>query len=358
MNYRVYIFCLVSALNIYAQPPDYSKININHFVKCSPIEDQQYSSTCWSFASTSFIESEIYRQQNFFYDLSEMYFARYSYFNKVSAYLKSDGRIFFTPGGQFHDVLEVIRKWGICPEFAYPGYTPGTYYHDHHIMDTLVWKYTLALLKEGKKSIGANDVKLYNNIFDTYLGKEITGFNYNGKEITPVEYGKNVLRFNPDDYIEITSYTHHPFYEEFVLNDKFNWLEKKYLNVPLDDFMQIAYYAIDNGYSVCWDGDVTEETFDQENWWAYLPEGSPSNQQARQTSFEDGTTTIDHMMHLVGYGKDDKGATWFSIKNSWGKSGPNLGYFIMSEPYFKIKTVAIIVHKNAVPSYIMSKCKL
>lgn len=358
MNYRLLLVCLLAASFVYSQPPDYSKIHINHFVKCSPVEDQQYSSTCWSFASASFIESEIYRQQNIFYDISEMFFARYSYFNKVNTYLKSGGTIFFTPGGQFHDVIEVIRKWGICPEFAYPGYTPGSYYHDHQKLDTLVWKYTLALLKEGKKAMTSNDIKVYNNLFNTYLGKEVASFNYNGNDITPVQYGKTVLGFNPDDYVEITSYTHHPFYEGFILNDKFNWMGKKYINVPLEDYMQIVHYALDNGYSVCWDGDVTEATFDQENWWAYLEPGTACDQKARQQSFENGSTTIDHMMHLVGYGKDDKDATWYYIKNSWGKSGPNLGYFCMSEPYFKLKTVAIIVHKDAIPGYIKSKCKL
>lgn len=351
------IYLLIPITGI-CQPPDYSKINIDHLVKCDEVEDQQYSSTCWSFASTSFIESEIYREQHIFYDLSEMFFARYSYFNKVNAYLKSGGKIYFTPGGQFHDVLQVIRTKGMIPESAYPGFTPGTSYHNHEILDTLIWKYTQGIFKEGKKSITSNDNKVYNNLFNTYLGPEVLRFNYNGNQITPVEYCKEVLKFNPDDYLEITSYSSHPYYESFVLGDKYNWMQKTYMNVPLADFMQIVEHAINTGYSVCWDGDVTESTFDQDNWWAYLEPGMACDQVARQQTFENGSTTIDHMMHLVGYGSDDKNNRWYYVKNSWGQSGPNLGYICMSEPYFKLKTVAIIVHKDAIPTTIYNKFKL
>lgn len=360
MKYRFYIliFFLISTSSGYLQAPDYSKINITNYVKCAPVEDQQYSSTCWSFASTSFIESEIYRSKGVFYDLSEMYFSRYSYVNKINAYLKANGHIFFTPGGQFHDVLEVIKKNGAVAEEAYNGDPFSTHYYDYSMLDTLVWQYTSSLIKLHRTVPTAQDWKVYNNLFDAYMGKVPDHFSYQGRTFTPKSYIMDALGFNPDDYIEITSYTHHPFFESFVLEDKFNWMKKEYYNVTLDDFVEITNNAILNGYSVCWDGDVTEPTFNQEQWSAYLAEDIITDQVTRQQMYMDTTTKIDHMMHLVGFGKDDKNETWYYIKNSWGKYGPNLGYFCMSLNYFKLKTVAIIVHKDAIPLAIKTKMKL
>ena len=343
---------------IYSQAPDYTKIKIDHSVKCSAVKDQQYSSTCWSFAVVSFLESEIYRKQGIWYDLSEMYFARYSYINKVSAYLKSKGAIYFTPGRQFHDVMEVIKNKGVVLEDYYHGDPRGTGYYDHSILDTLVSRYTKSLLKLGKTGATNQDWKVYNNIFNTYLGEDINSFNYGGTSYIPQTFNTKVLGINPDDYIEITSYTHHPFYESFVLEDKYNWMGKNYYNVPLDDFMEITNNALLNGYSVCWDGDVTEKTFDYKQWSAYLDEGIKADQATRQQMYVDTISKIDHMMHIVGFGKDDKNETWYYVKNSWGKDGPNLGYICMSNNYFRLKTVAIIVHKDAIPLNIRTKMKL
>lgn len=354
----ILIFFLISTLNAFLQAPDYSKIKITSFVKCAPVEDQQYSSTCWSFASASFIESEIYRKQGVFYDLSEMYFSRYSYINKISAYLKADGNIYFTPGGQFHDVLEVIKTRGAVPEQSYNGDPFSTHYYNYSMLDTLVWQYTRSLLQLHRKKPTAHDWKVYNNLFDTYMGKVASNFKYNGKTYSPKSFVSNALELNPDDYIEITSYTHRPFYESFILEDKFNWMKKEYYNVPLEDFVEITNNAIQTGYSVCWDGDVTEPTFDEVQWSAYLAEDVKADQATRQQMYVDTTSKIDHLMHVVGFGKDDKNNTWYYIKNSWGKYGPNFGYFCMSLNYFKLKTIAIIVHKDAIPLSIKTKMKL
>lgn len=333
------------------------KIPVLH--NCTAVKDQYNSSTCWSFSSMSLLESEELKMGRGNTDLSEMYIARYSYIRKIETHLKLQGKNFFTPGGQFHDVVWVMKHYGIVPESEYSGRTRGQINHDHQELDTAIVHFVNKLLLQKITSLTAEHRRIIDSIFDHHLGKVPTRFNYNGAEYTPMSFMKKYLAINPDDYIEITSYTHHPFYTRFVLEDKYNWTGDSYYNVPVNDLLTITNTALQKGYTVSWDGDVTESTFYFARNLAYLP-GPISNLQAeRQRTFEDGTTAIDHMMHIIAVTKDNKGSDWYLIKNSWGTVSNELkGYLFMSRDYLAIKTGAIIVNKKAISPGIRKKLNL
>jgi bleomycin hydrolase len=327
-------------------------------VMCTPVKDQSMSSTCWSFAGNSFLESEVLRIKGVNTDLSEMYIARYSYINKFRRFLSEDGKIYFTPGGQFHDIIRVIRQYGIVPEAAYSGRVNGALQHNHSELDTVMKQYAESLLRKKTRSLSSEQLYHINSILDKYLGKVPATFKYDGKTYTPKSFTSEYLKFNADDYVEITSYTHHPFYETFVLEDKYNWTGDAYYNVPLDDFMRITNSAIEKNYSVCWDGDVTEDGFRFDNSTAVLKYPVTDFISERQRTYEDKSSKLDHMMHVTGIAKDRENGTWYMVKNSWGTFNTTGGYVLMSEDYFKIKTIAIIVNRKAIPQDILQKLKL
>jgi bleomycin hydrolase len=325
---------------------------------CTPVKDQSMSSTCWSFSSTSLLESELMKMGKGQFDLSEMFIARYSMWRKIYWHLDVNGRTFLTPGGQFHDIIWVIRNHGIVPESVYSGKVNNEFSHNHAEMDTVVSRYIKDLVSKGVRSLDSEQMNILDSIQDHYMGRLPWEFTYNGKEYTPVSFSREVLGLNMDDFAEITSYTHHPFYTKFVLEDKYNWTSDKYHNVPLDDFSAITDHALANGFTVGWDGDATDTGFKYGEGLAYLPPVGADLQLARQTAFEDQTTLLDHMMHIVGSVKDKKGNKWYYIKNSWGNSNPLGGYLFMREDYFKLRTVAIIVNKQAIPTAIRAKMQL
>ena len=341
--------------------PAILELKVTHLVEANAVQDQSMSSTCWSFASNSFLESELMRHNIQHVKLSEMYIARYSYINKVNQYLALKGLVFFTPGGQFHDVLKVIKKYGMLPEEFYNGRLnkEGPVKYDHEKLDTAMKRYAQKLLAEKKLTTTKKDLIELNNILDSYLGKVPATFSYHGKTYTPVSFAINFLHFKASDYIELTSYTHHPPYSRFVLEDKYNWTLDSFYNLPIVDFMAVTDSALKNNYTICWDGDVEEPGFKYEEGIAYLLNNQESTDMARQTTFEDKTTSIDHMMHVIGTAIDKNNNSWYYLKNSWGGStNPFGGYLFMQKEYFKIKTVAIIINKNAIPSSIRRKMKL
>jgi len=288
-----------------------------------------------------------------------MFIARYSYINKVRQFLAQKGKIFFTPGGQFHDVIRVARQYGMMPESAYTGRPRGEFNHDHSELDTLMIQYVNHLLKQGKKAPDAKDLAFINQTLDKYMGKVPVTFEYNGVVYTPKTFLSQVLKFNPDDYIEITSYTHHPYYKPFILEDKYNWSQDGYYNVPLNEFCEITDEALKSGFSVCWDGDVTEPGFNYTNGIALLPEPVKDPVDFRQRTYMDKSSELDHMMHIVGIGLDSENNKLYYLKNSWGSYSNELGgYMFMSDDYFKIKTIAIIVNKKAIPDAIRKKLKI
>ena len=326
---------------------------------CTAVKDQSNSSTCWSFSSISLLESEEIKKGKGIQDLSEMFVARYSYVRKIETHLRLKGKNFFTPGGQFHDVAWVMNNYGMVPESVYNGRVHGELTHDHSELDTAILHLMNNLLSKHVIALTAEHRRIIDSILDQHLGKVPAAFRYKGQLYTPKTFLQNYLQIDPADYIEITSYTHHPFYAPFVLEDKYNWTGDAYYNVPVNDFIGITNNALTKGYTISWDGDVKEPTFDFLGSIAYLPTSIGDLQTERQQSFGDSSTAIDHMMHIVALVKDKNQNDWYLLKNSWGAVSNKLrGYLFMSRDYFAIKTGAIIVNKNAIPAELRKKMKL
>ena len=314
------------------------------------------SSTCWSFSGISLLESELMKNGKGVTDLSEMFIARYSLVRKIHRHLQLKGQNFFTPGGQFHDLAWVISNHGLVPESAYPGKPAGQQNHDHSELDTLISHFVKGLVARGVTEMNQQQELFVDSLLDRYLGKVPATFNYEGTVYTPHSFAERFLELNMNDYVEITSYTHHPFYKRFVLEDKYNWTADAYYNVPLADFTRITDQALAKGFTVGWDGDALDPYFDFSEGIAWLPDTIRDYQSFRQASFKDERTLLDHMMHITGVTKDQTGRKWYYIKNSWGDYfNPLGGFMFMRDDYFRIRTVAIIVNKKAIPADIRAK---
>jgi len=344
-----------------------------HQVKTTPVKNQSKTGTCWSFATTSFIETELIRMGKGEHILSPMWFVRYAYPDKAEKYIRYHGSYNFGVGGQAHDVTNVVKQFGFIPEEFYRGMNIGEEEHNHGEMASVLE----GIVDAVKKNRGGKITPLWKNVFDSalniYLGKPVEEFTYQGKNYSPKTFVES-LGFNADDYVELTSYSHRPFYSTFDLEIPDNWSKDKYYNVPIDELIAIIDYALSNGYSVCWDGDVSEKDFDRKKGVAIVPldpveikEGEEEKsevpakektitQEMRQTTFDNYTTTDDHLMHLTGLAQDQNRTKYYYTKNSWGTKDKKYdGYWYMSESYVRLKTVAIMIHKNAIPQEIKTK---
>jgi bleomycin hydrolase len=338
-------------------------------IKNTPVENQQATGTCWSFATTSFIEAELLRMGKEQLDLSEMYFVRYAYLDKADNYVRLHGTANFGQGGQAHDVMNVVKKYGFVPEEVFKGLNYGSEIHDHSELVSVLKGFLDGLLKSRKLTPVWEEA--YKSILDTYLGGEIQTFDYKGESYTPVEFATK-MGFNAENYIELTSYTHAPFYSEFVLEIPDNWSFDRYWNVPVDELIRVIDYSLDKGYTVCWDGDVSEKGFSHTNGIAVVPEDKVSGeieapqagpvkektitQELRQECFDNYSTTDDHLMHITGTANDKEGNRFYLTKNSWGTESNSLGgKLYMSVPYVRLHTIAILVNKDAVPKDIKAK---
>lgn len=335
---------------------------------CTSVKNQQNTGTCWSFATSSFLESELIRLGKTEYDLSEMYFVRQIFLDKAQNYMYRQGKAQFGQGGLSHDVITAFLEAGAVPESVYSGKLPGEYTHDHTEMENALTGMLDALTKQ--KKISTRWAASVAGIMDAYMGDVPEKFTYNGKEFTPKTFAAT-LGINPADYVSFTSYTHHPFDQKMVLEIPDNWANGSYYNVPFADLVSITKNAIEKGYGVAWDGDVSEKGFSGGKGIALLPvnekredlytqpgEEIAVTQELRQSTFTDYSTTDDHLMHITGLAKDQDGTRYFYVKNSWGEISPYQGYIYMSEPYFRLKTVGIMVHKDAVPEAIRKRLGL
>lgn len=357
-------------------------------VKTTPVKNQQSTGTCWCFAATSFIETELIRMGAPELDLSEMYIVREAYSQKAKRYFRLHGKGNYSEGGQAHDVMNVVKTHGFVPETVYSG---NNYQGDYHIHREMV-KSTKAMMDEIVKNPNKKITPVWfasvNGVLDTYMGELPEKFEFEGKEITPQAFADQ-YGFDVSDYVELTSYTHHPFYSKINLEIPDNWSDDLYYNVPIEELMSVMNYALNNGYSVCWDGDVSEKGFSHRNGYAVLPavkETDMSNseiakwedgvenkknkatdnekepfvtQKMRQETFDNFQTTDDHLMHLTGIVKDQNGTIYYKTKNSWAADSNNFGgYLNMSEAYVRLKTVAIMVHKDAIPKQLKKKLDL
>lgn len=353
----------------------------------TPIKNQNRSSTCWSFSAISFMESELLRTGKGEHDLSEMYVVSRAYTDRADKYIRTGGHISFSPGSSFGDVLTVWKKYGIVPEEIMNGLNYGEAAHVHGELDAALSGFINALLKNPNGKYTPSWKVAYQSILDSYLGKIPETFTYRGKEYTPTSFAAS-LGLNADDYVSLTSFTHHPFYSQFVIEVGDNWRWDLSYNLPIDEFMSIFDYAIENGYSIMWGSDVSEKGFsrkgiaiapetevsnmsgsDQQKWLGVSPMEMNSKlfsfeeivpevkvtQEMRQIAFDNGQTTDDHGMHIYGIAKDQMGNKYYMVKNSWGESGDYKGKWYASETFVKYKTLNIVVHKNAIPKAIRTK---
>jgi bleomycin hydrolase len=351
------VIIFITVISVFAQE-EKELFTIEKEIKHLPVISQGSTGTCWSFATTSFIESEIIRKGLPKTDLSEMYFVYYGYINKAKQFLMYDGNNSFSQGGQAHDVLNVIRAEGAVTQEIFEGEkTEGKYKHRELEAEL---KTSVDSLNKKRKDFDVEDLKSFESILKDKIGKVPAKVKTDKGKVTPSEFVEQ-FKINPDDYIEITSYTHHPFYKPFVLEVRDNWAHGIYYNVPVDELIDVMYYALNNGFSVCWDGDTSEKTFTHKKGKADLPEKEIGkvDQDLRQQTFMNRTTTDDHLMHLVGLSKDAAGRNCFYTKNSWGaESNSYGGYLHMTEDYVRLKTIAIMVHKDAIPKNIREKLHL
>ena len=375
---------ILSCLINYAQAKkkiseDVYKFKMIHQIKTTPVKNQSKTGTCWSFATTSFVETELIRLGKGEHKLSTMWPVRFAYPEKALNYVRLSGTTNFSVGGQGHDVMNVIRKYGMVPEEIYKGMNIGEEEHNHGEMDAVLKASVEAISKNKGGKVTPIGPQVIESILNIYLGVPQKEFNYLGRKFTPKSFVDS-LGFNPNDYIEFTSYIHHPFYSKFVLEIPDNWSRDEYFNLPINDMIHLIDTSLAGGYSVLWDGDTSEKTFDRKKGLAIIPQSDEQEksdedkdtdkeeepvkekfitQEMRQSAFDNQTTTDDHLMHITGMDKDQNGDIFYYTKNSWGTKDKKYdGYWYLSTPYVQLKTIAIMVHKNAIPADLKAKLGL
>ena len=327
----------------------------------NPPVSQGNTSTCWCFSTTSFLESEIYRINKLQVKLSEMYTVYWEFVEKAARYIHERGNSAFDEGSEANAVTRIWKKYGIVPEDDYSGLTDGRKYHNHDAMLTELKGY-LESLKKNSAWDDEAAMATVKSIMNHYMGVPPSEVTVNGKKVTPLQYLKEIIKINPDDYIDILSYTQQPFYKqvEYEVGDNW-WHSSDYYNVPLDVFMAALKNAVRKGYTLAIGGDVSEPGFDRTTQCAVVPDFDiPSayiNDDARQFRFSNQTTTDDHGLHLIGYLEKD-GKDWYLVKDSGSGSRNNnpdakeFGYYFFSEDYVKLKMMDFMVHKDAVKDII------
>jgi aminopeptidase C len=321
-------------------------------LKATSVKDQAKTNTCWCFATTSFIESELLRMGKGENDLSEMFIIRNNYITKLKDNYLRQGKGNIGEGSLAHDWMKVFTDSGIVPDDAYNGLNYGSSIHNHEELQNFISAVSMVPIERKYESLQYH--KIVEAVLDTYLGKVPDTFTYKGVTYTPKSFAES-LGINPADYVEITSFTHFPFYTRGILEVPDNWSMERFYNVPLNELMEIIDYSLNNGYTVNWDGDISEKGFSHPKGIAVFPE-PPVTQEIRQSGYENFTTTDDHLMHLTGIVNDQDGTKYYLIKNSWGSGNNPFGGFLnISENYVRAKTIYIMVNKNAIPQTIKSK---
>jgi bleomycin hydrolase len=328
-------------------------------IKHLPVISQGSTGTCWSFATTSFLESEIIRKGYPEVDLSEMFFVYHNYKNKAFQYLLYHGNNNFGEGSLSHDVIKVLREQGMATQESYPGILKEGKYNHRELVKQLKLE-TNQINETSSSKIDVSDLSTLEPILKEEIGKLPKKIKTGEGNYTPIEF-RDKYSIDPEDYVELTSYSHHPFYRQVVVEVPDNWAHALFYNLPIDELIEVMFYALNQGYSIAWDGDTSEKTFQHKMGKADVPKNivGKVDQDLRQKTFYDRTSTDDHLMHIVGLSKDSEGKNCFYTKNSWGAESNEFGgYLHMTEDYVRLKTVGILLHKDAIPEKIKSKLDL
>ncbi len=354
-------------------------------IPATSVKDQHRSGTCWCFSALSFVESEIMREKGISdVDLSEMFVVSKSYHDRGIKYVRLDGHLNFGAGSSFGDVFHVIKDYGIVPQDVMPGLNYGTEKPEHFEMDAALKGYVENIAKNPNKTLTTAWANGLDGILEAYLGEIPAEFTVDGVSYTPESY-RDYLGINTDDYVSLTSFTHHPFYSQFVIEVCDNWRWDTSYNLPLDELMEVMYNAIENGYTIAWASDVSEAGFsrdgiatvpavekkdasgsDKERWTGKaedkVQKGKSESddepeitQEMRQDGYDRKTTTDDHGMHIYGIAEDKDGKKFFMVKNSWGDAGNYDGIWYVSDAFVRYKTMNIVVNKKAIPEEIRAK---
>ncbi len=374
-----------------ANKPEGYKFTDTKTVKTVPITNQYKSGTCWCFSTVSFIEEEILRAGGPEIKLSEMWIVRNIYFEKAVKYVRLHGSLNFAVGGAAHDVTHAIEKYGIVPREVYKGLNYGTEMPEFGEIDEVLKAYVDAVIKNKNGKLTPAWQDGLNAILDAYFGERPETFTYEGKEYTPHTFAES-LPVKMSDYIEFSSYTHHPFYAPFIIEVPDNWLWGEVYNVPLNEMMQVIDDAIAEGHPVAWGTDVSEKGFRGAKAIGIIPEEAEKNmvgsdaerwgklssaekeaqiysldqpvkektitQEMRQTAYDNYETTDDHGMVIVGTAVDQNGSPFYKVQNSWGDRGPYEGFYYFSRPFVEYKTMDIMVNKNVVSKELLKKLGL
>ncbi|WP_164914156.1 C1 family peptidase [Aquimarina sediminis] len=345
------IFYLCSYLGYCQEKNNYQIVVQN---SCSAIKNQGNSGTCWSFASISFIESEIKRTRNLDVDLSEWYIVRNIYPEKIRNYIRTQGNTFISPGGQTQDVLWVIRHKGIVPEKVFSGPQEDGVFNSS-VIDTSITDFYKVLKWDDNGLISTNWETKLDSILNADLGKKPFDFKYDQQLYNPISF-RDFLEINVDDYIQITSFNHHDYYKPFSLETRFNWSYSNYMNLPIKEYIDALDAALLNGYTVALNIDVSENSFKRAVLGTGVVESNHQfvDQNIRQNLFENGKTRVDHIMHIVGIVEKDK-RRYYLTKNSWGEIGPLDGFLLISQDYVKSKAMSLTMHIEALPIGIRNK---
>ncbi len=357
-------------------------------VKANPItsvKNQNNSGTCWAFSAISFFESEAIRLGKItdtlkYPDFSEFFVVSHSYAERADKYVRLDGNLTFGAGSEADDVLHVIRDHGIVTNEAMTGMNYGTELPVQGELDSVLKSIVSAVVKNPNRKLSTAWKRSFQAVLDEYLGKCPETFTVNGKEYTPASY-RDAMKINPDDYVTLTSFTHHPFYTRFAIEVCDNWRWDEAYNVPIDEFMSVLDNAINNGYTVAWGADVSHPGFtrdglavnidvkassagsDREHWVG-KEEGKPApvsviekdaTQELRQEEFDNKTLTDDHGMHIYGIAKDQDGKKYYMVKNSWGESGKYKGIWYATESFVRGQSLDFMIHKDALPKDLKAK---
>lgn len=357
-------------------------------LKITPVKNQNRTGTCWCFSTLGFLESELLRMGKGEYDLSEMFIVSKNYKDKAEKFVRLHGKLNYAQGGSFEDVLQAWKEYGIVPESVMNGLQYGEDMHVHNELESASRAYLDQIFKNPNRKLSTAWKKGFDGIIDAYLGTAPEKFTYNGKEYTPKSFAAE-LGINPDDYVSLTSYTHHPFYTEFPIEVEDNWRWADSYNLPIDELMQVFDNAINTGYTIAWGSDVSEKGFtrngigvipdiesmersgsDQDRWLGLSTSEKDAEikkmmekpckeleitQEMRQEAYDNYETTDDHGMQIYGIAKDQTGKKFYMIKNSWGTDNKYKGTWYISENFVKYKTMNIVVHKDALPQAIKDK---